>query len=125
LRHSPQWILKRRAVTIAAFLVSLAFVPGASGAFVTQQYFNGTLGAHGNPSSGTNYWKTNKVWRPQGYLFAAWFANSSTVQAGLRSNRTENPIIIRGSYGYDWGSCLNQESFAVGPVTCQIYNWNA
>lgn len=116
----------RRAAVIATLFVALvAAVPAAQADFVTKQYFNGTLGGHGNPSSGTAYWKTNKVWRPVGYRFAVWFSNSSTIQAGFQESSVQNPVVTRGSFGYDWGSCLNEENFGVSTVTCQIYNWNA
>jgi hypothetical protein len=117
--------IKGPAVIAALSCFLLLVVPAAQADFVTQKYFVGALAGHGNPSSGTGYWKTNKVWRPVGYRFAVWFSNSSAVQAGFVESYLQNPIVTRGSFGYDWGSCLNEESFAVSTVTCQIYNWNA
>ena len=83
------------------------------------------LGRTRQPVVGDWVLETNKVWRPIGYRFAVWFANSSTVQAGFRESYLENPVVTSGSFGYDWGSCLNEESFSVSTVTCQIYNWYA
>jgi hypothetical protein len=117
--------IKRAAVIAALFSFLSVGVSAAQADFVTQKYFVGTLAGHGNPSSGTGYWKTNKAWRPIGYRFAVWFSNSSTIQAGFVESYLENPIVTRGAFGYDWGSCLNEESFAVPTVTCQIFNWNA
>src|SRR5438270_5560977 len=114
--------MKRAAVAAVFAVCCVGFVQSAQAAFVTQQYFNGTLGGHATPASGTNYWKTNKVWRPIGYLFAVWFANSNTIQAGYKQSASANPISTQGSYGYDWGQCANLENFAVPTVTCQIYN---
>lgn len=116
----------RHTLVIAALLVSCgAVVPSAQADFVTKTYFEGTLAAHATPASGTAYWKTNKVWRPLGNLFAVWFANSSTIQAGYKQSVSANPIVTQGAYGYDWGYCANLENFPVSPVTCQIFNWYA
>jgi len=124
-RGGSVWGIRPAAVIATLFLSFVAAVPAAQADFVTKKYFEGTLGAHATPASGTAYWKTNKVWRPVGYLFAVWFANSSTIQAGYKQSVSANPITTQGAYGYDWGQCANLENFPVSSVTCQIFNWYA
>jgi hypothetical protein len=114
-----------RFYLLAGSILGCLVLAGSAGAYSTQQYHNGYCGAHCNPGSGSNYWKTNKVWRPTGNTFAVWFSNCCALTAGYVESADDNPVVTQGEYGYNVGACRNLEGYGVSNVTCQVYSWFA
>lgn len=99
--------------------------------YVNCLYFSGTMPAYAGgsccvayyASSSWNYWYTNKMWRPIGYWAAVYYYNSAGVVGYVQSS-SDNPIVTRGSYGYDSAYCENDSGGSLPNVTCEVYNWN-
>jgi len=102
----------------------------SSGGFTTCKYWDGYMPAYANglpfyAGSGSNYWYTNRMWRPINHWASVAFVNNSGIFQGYVSNYGMNPFATKGSWGYDTGWCENDSGGAFSTATCQIYNWNA
>jgi hypothetical protein len=130
--------MKRLAV--AFVLASCALTSGLSqasaatcssnGGFTTCKYWDGYMPAKANglpyyAASGSNYWYTNRMWRPINHWATVAFVNSNGIFQGLVSNYGSNPFATTGSWGYDTAWCENDSGVAFSSATCQVYNWNA
>lgn len=102
----------------------------SSGGFTTCKYWDAYMPAYANglpyyAASGSNYWYTNRMWRPINHWATVAFVNSNGIFQGMVSNYGSNPFATKGSWGYDTGWCENDSGAAFSTATCQIYNWNA
>jgi hypothetical protein len=125
---------------IAAVLIACALFFGvsaahaatcsSSGGFTTCKYWDGYMPAteSGLPftaASGSNYWYTNRMWRPINRWASVYFVSERGIIQGYASSYGSNPFATKGSWGYDAGWCENDSGSAFSTATCQVYNWNA
>jgi hypothetical protein len=124
---------------IFVLLVSALFfgVSGASGAtcsssggFTTCKYWDGYMpakesGINFAAASPSNYWYTDRMWRPINRWASVFFVNERGIAQGYVANYGSNPFATKGSWGYDTGWCENDSGSAFSTATCQVYNWNA
>lgn len=120
---------KRLAVSAVVALALLAIPPIAlsNDSKYWDAYFN-SFGTYPSVAySGSDYWRTNRVWRPVPnppiYSHALWFSNSSNDRAGFDYNADMNPFTIYGPFGYSQAACQNISSYFVTPVTCKTYTY--
>jgi hypothetical protein len=106
--------------------LALASVPSST-AYSTDQYAgpNQTFLPWQGRLSYWNYWKTNRVWRPVGNPFSAYYLNEVPGRHGLVFNTSRNPFESYGPFGYSQGGCDNETGNYVNSVTCQVYSWYA
>jgi hypothetical protein len=102
----------------------------SSGGFTTCKYWDGSMPAteNGLPfqrASGSNYWYTNRMWRPVNHWASVFWVTERGIVQGYVSNYGTNPFATKGSWGYDAGWCENDSGGAFSTATCQVYNWNA
>ena len=121
-------------VVVAASVTALvsgarpAYACTVNGNLETCQYYPpASMPAGAVTTSRYSYWYTNKMWRP-GYpaynLVAVWFQNSSCDQCGYAYDPYANPVVTKGSFGYDRAWCNNLTTHSLNPTTCQVYNWD-
>lgn len=122
-------VLLVAALSVAALVGRAA--PAAAdcsinGNYETCQYLNvAFLGSGATYYSRYMYWYTNKMWRDAPAWADIAFQNGSGYYNGYVSRYYDNPVVTRGSYGYDRAWCENTDSITETTVTCQVYNWNA
>jgi hypothetical protein len=110
-----------RIITSAAAALAVLVLTVAPADGTIQKYFDGTFAANGYAHPASNYWTTNRVWRPIGDYFALWFYNSTNNYAGFAEDYQHNPFTITGPYGYSQAYCENDNQYGVSTVTCQAY----
>jgi hypothetical protein len=102
----------------------------SSGGFTSCKYWDGYMPATQNglpfeAASGSNYWYTNRMWRPINHWASVFWVTDRGIVQGYVSNYGNNPFATKGSWGYDAGWCENDSGGAFSTATCQVYNWNA
>ncbi len=114
----PTILSRGRVATIVAVVAALV-LPSVAASYHIYTYFGtATIGWSIVRSSGTNYMKMNRVYRPTPHTFDLYYGNG----AQFDHDRYTNPFTHDNPGGYTWSNCANDDPYDSSPwpsVTCQ------